>query len=101
LKTESDGYDLLWSHDILTWKQNDTEIYHPTLFTPVNIEFEANRNIISIKLDINSKSFFDVSFVREALSDGNANSVDIDDLAERINKKINVDGDLLEKKDKT
>ena len=88
LKTESDGYDLLWGHDILTWKQSDVEIYHPTLFTPVEIEFEPNRNIISIKLDINSKSYFDVSFVREALNENSTNLIDIDDLAERINKKI-------------
>ena len=37
--------------------------------------------------------FFDVSFVREALDDKNRNLVDIDSLAERINKKIN-DGDF-------
>jgi len=91
LKTESDGFDLLWSHDILTWKQNGTEIYHPTLFTPVNIEFEPNRNIISIKLDTNSKSYFDISFVREALNENSTNLIDIDDLAERINKKVSGD----------
>jgi very-short-patch-repair endonuclease len=93
LKTESDSYDLLWGHDILTWKQGGKEIYHPTIFTPVNIEFDADRNIISIKSEANSKSFFDVSFVREALNDENTNLVDIDSLAERVNKKIN-DGDF-------
>ena len=91
LKTESDGYDLLWGHDVLTWKQKGTEIYHPTLFTPVEIEFDPNRNIISIKPDINSKPYFDVSFVREALDENNTNLIDIDDLAERINKKISDD----------
>ena len=91
MKTESDGYDLLWGHDILTWKQGGAEIYHPTLFTPVEIDFEPNRNIISIKLDINSKSYFDISFVREALSENSTNLIDIDDLAERINKKISDD----------
>ncbi len=35
LKTESDSYDLLWGHDVLTWKQNGNEIYHPTFFTPI------------------------------------------------------------------
>ena len=29
LKTEKDSYDLLWSHDILTWSQKKKEIYHP------------------------------------------------------------------------
>lgn len=92
LKTESDGYDLLWGHDILTRKQNGTEIYHPTLFTPVEIEFEPNRNIISIKLDINSKPYFDISFVREALNESNGrNLIEINALAERINKKISDD----------
>ncbi len=88
LKTESDSYDLLWSHDILTWKQGNTEIYHPTLFTPVEIDFDSNRNIISIKPNINSKTFFDVSFVREVIDENNQNLPDIDELAERINKKI-------------
>jgi very-short-patch-repair endonuclease len=93
LKTESDSYDLLWGHDILTWKKDGKEIYHPTIFTPVAIEFDADRNIIFIKSDLNSKSFFDVSFIREALNEDNTNLVDIDSLAERINKKIN-DGDF-------
>jgi len=93
LKTESDGYDLLWGHDILTWKQKGKEIYHPTFFTPLIIEFDPDRNIISIRSDSNLKTFFDVSFVREALNDKNTNLVDIDSLAERINKKIN-DGDF-------
>lgn len=92
LKTESDGYDLLWGHDVLTWKQKGAEIYHPTLFTPVEVEFDPNRNIISIKPDINSKSYFDVSFVREVLDDNNTNLIDIDDLAERVNKKISAGG---------
>ena len=92
LKTESDGYDLLWGHDILTWKQKGAEIYHPTLFTPVEFEFDPNKNIISIKPDINSKPYFDVSFVREALDENNTNLIDIDDLAERINKEISNDG---------
>ena len=93
LKTESDSYDLLWGHDVLTWKQNGKEIYHPTFFTPLIIEFDPDRNIISIKSDSNLKTFFDVSFVREVLDDKNTNLVDIDSLAERINKKIN-DGDF-------
>ena len=89
LKTESDGHDLLWGHDILAWKQNGKEIYHPTFFTPTIIEFDPDRNIISVKSDSNLNAFFDVSFVREALEDKNTNLVDIDSLAERINKKIN------------
>ncbi len=89
LKTESDSYDLLWGHDVLAWKQNGKEIYHPTFFTPVIIEFDPDRNIISIKSDSSLKTFFDISFVREALNDKNTNLVDIDSLAERINKKIN------------
>jgi len=92
LKTESDGYDLLWGHDILTWKQRGSEIYNPTLFTPVKIEFDPSRNIISIKPDLNLKSYFDISFVREALDENNTNLIDIDDLAERVNKKINGEG---------
>lgn len=93
LKTESDSYDLLWGHDVLAWKQNGQEIYHPTFFTPLIIEFDPDRNIISIKSDSNLKTFFDVSFIREVLDDKNTNLVDIDSLAERINKKLN-DGDF-------
>jgi very-short-patch-repair endonuclease len=93
LKTESDSYDLLWGHDVLAWKQNGKEIYHPTFFTPLVIEFDPDRNIISIKPDSNLKTFFDVSFVREVLDEKNTNLVDIDSLSERINKKIN-DGDF-------
>lgn len=93
LKTESDSYDLLWGHDILAWKQEGEEIYHPTFFTPVIVEFDSDRNIIYIKSDTNLKTFFDVAFVREARKNENANSLDIDLLAERVNKKIN-DNDL-------
>ena len=38
LKTEDDSYDLLWGHDILAWKQNGKEVYHPTFFTPVSVK---------------------------------------------------------------
>lgn len=93
LKTESDSYDLLWTHDVLTWKNKGKEVYHPTIFTPVILDFDPDRNIISIKTDQNAKTFFDVSFVREALDDNNTNLADIDSLAERINKKI-IDGDF-------
>jgi very-short-patch-repair endonuclease len=93
LKTESDSYDLLWGHDILSWKQGGKEISYPTLFTPVTIEFDSDRNIISVNADTNAKSYFDVSFVREALGDENTNLMDIDSLAEKINKKIN-EGDF-------
>ena len=91
LKTEKDSYNLLWGHDILAWKQNNTEIYHPTFFTPVLIDFNSDNNIISIKSDSNSKTFFDVSFVREALSNENRNLNDIDSQAKKVNEKINND----------
>ncbi len=93
LKTESDSYDLLWAHDILTWKKNSKEVYHPTIFTPVVLEFDPDRNIISIKTEQNSKTFFDVSFVRESMDENSTNLADIDSLAERINKKI-IEGDF-------
>lgn len=88
LKTESDSYDLLWSHDLFTWKKGGKEVYHPTIFTPVVLDFDPDRNIISIKKDPNSRTFFDVSFIREVLDENNTNLADIDSLAERINKKI-------------
>ncbi|MDD3995147.1 MAG: AAA domain-containing protein [Bacilli bacterium] len=90
LKTELDNYDLLWGHDILTWKNGNSEIYYPTLFTPVSIELDAEKNTIFIKKDISIKSFFDISFIREALNEeASRNLVDIDSLADRINLQIN------------
>lgn len=94
LKTESDNYDLLWGHDIFTWKKGSDEIYYPTLFTPVNIELDAERNIIYIKKDINVKSFFDISFIRDILDEeASKNLVDMDYLAERINMQI-INGEI-------
>jgi len=93
LKTEGDSYDLLWGHDILTWKNGTEEIYHPTLFTPLVIEFNAERNIITLRSDENAQTFFDVAFIREALSEDSSALDDIDSLAERITLAIK-DGDF-------
>lgn len=88
LKTEEDNFDLVWSHDIITWKDKKGEIYHPTFFSPVVIDFDLERNIIYVKEDPNSTPFFDVSFIREALDDNSQNLPDIDTLSESINKEL-------------
>lgn len=89
LQTELDSFDLMWSHDILTWTKEGDEICHPTFFTPVKIEFSPDENKISIVKDEEQETFFDVSFVREALDDSNANLIDIDNLSESIANEIN------------
>lgn len=91
LKTEIDNFDLLWSHDIFTWKKNGDEIYHPTLFTPVMLDFDSEKNVISLKRDRNKKIIFDVSFIREALDENNTNLAEIDQLSEKINSNPDFD----------
>lgn len=85
LKTESDSYDLVWGHDVVTMKKGGDEIYHPTFFTPVTLDFDTDANIISVSADEQLKSFCDVSYIRDAIDEENANLADIDELAERIN----------------
>jgi very-short-patch-repair endonuclease len=91
LKTEIDNFDLLWAHDIFTWKKNGNEIYHPTFFTPTVLEFDPEKNIILLKRDQNKKLIFDVSFIREALDESNTNLAEIDELSEKINSDPNFD----------
>ena len=91
LKTEIDNFDLLWSHDVFTWRKNGNEIYHPTLFTPTVLEFDSEKNIISLKRDRNKRIIFDVSFIREALDENNTNLADIDQLSEKINSSNDFD----------
>lgn len=98
LKTEIDNFDLLWSHDIFTWKKNGSEIYHPILFTPIILDFDSENNIISLKRDRNKKIIFDVGFIREALDENNTNLVEIDQLSEKVNSDPDFDvwdSDLL------
>ncbi len=91
LKTEIDNFDLLWSHDLFTWKKNGSEIYHPTLFTPTILDFDSEKNVISLKRDRNKKIIFDVAFIREALDENNTNLAEIDELSEKINGDPNFD----------
>lgn len=91
LKTEIDNFDLFWSHDIFTWKKNNEELCHPTLFTPVILDFDSEKNIISLTRDHNRKLIFDVAFIREALDETNTNLADIDELAEKINSDPSFD----------
>jgi|AntRauTorckE6833_2_1112554.scaffolds.fasta_scaffold01617_10 very-short-patch-repair endonuclease len=85
LKTESDSYDLIWGHDVVTMKKGNDEIYHPTFFTPVTLDFDTDANIISVSADEQLKSFCDVSYIRDTIDEENVNLADIDELAERIN----------------
>jgi len=91
LKTESDSYDLIWGHDVVTMKKGNDEIYHPTFFTPVTLDFDTDANIISVSADEQLKSFCDVSYIRDALDEESANLADIDELAERINTAVDFD----------
>lgn len=91
LKTEIDNFDLLWSHDIFTWDKNETELHHPTLFTPLILEFDSENNIISFKKDHTKSIIFDIGFIREALNDSNTNLAEIDQLSETINSDPSFD----------
>ena len=91
LKTEIDNFDLLWAHDIFAWKKDGNEIYHPTLFTPTTLDFDSEKNVISLKRDRNKKLIFDVSFIREALDENNTNLSEIDQLSEKINSDPDFD----------
>lgn len=91
LKTEIDNFDLLWAHDIFTWKKDGVEIYHPTLFTPTTLDFDSEKNVISLRRDHNKKIIFDVSFIREALDETNTNLAEIDQLSEKINSNPDFD----------
>lgn len=91
LKTEIDNFDLLWSHDIFSWKKDGEEIFHPVLFTPVILDFDPERNIITLKRDVSKKLIFDLSPIREALDEDNTNLADIDKLSEEINSSLDFD----------
>lgn len=39
LKTEKENFDLLWTQDLITWKKDGEELYHPLFITPVTLEF--------------------------------------------------------------
>lgn len=82
LKTHEDGYQLLWSHDLLTWKKGGEIIYHPFLFTPVNLRFEADKKKIEVSIDSTQQLFFDPQFL-----DGLdiPNIIDIYDKSKAIN----------------
>ena len=61
-------------------------------FTPLTLEFDPDKNIMSVKSDLDSKTFFDISFVREVFTEDNNISLDdIDSLSETINREINED----------
>jgi len=63
LKTEKENYDLLWTHDLLTWKKEGEEIYHPLFLTPVILEFFPEERKIEIRKDNTLKTVFETSFL--------------------------------------
>lgn len=81
LKTESDSFDLFWGHDVFVWREKD--IYHPSLFTLVQIELDTEHKTIKIKkAESAQSSFLDIGFIREDLE---TNLIDVDDKADSIN----------------
>ncbi|MFW5885232.1 MAG: AAA domain-containing protein [Patescibacteria group bacterium] len=63
LKTEKENFDLLWTHDLITWKKDGEEIYHPLFLTPVTLEFFPEGRKIEIRKDNTSKTVFETSFL--------------------------------------
>jgi superfamily I DNA and/or RNA helicase/very-short-patch-repair endonuclease len=66
LKTEKENFDLLWTHDVLTWKKENEKIYHPLFITPVTLEFFPEERKIELRKDSTLKTIFETSFL-EAL----------------------------------
>ncbi len=63
LKTESESFDLIWTHDLLTWKKENEKIYHPLFITPVILEFIPEEKKIEIRKDNSLKTAFESSFL--------------------------------------
>lgn len=63
LKTESESFDLVWTHDLLTWKKESEKIYHPLFVTPIILEFIPEEKKIEIKKDNSLKTAFETSFL--------------------------------------
>ena len=63
LKTESESFDLVWTHDLLTWKKESEKIYHPLFVTPIVLEFIPEEKKIEIRKDNSLKTAFETSFL--------------------------------------
>ena len=63
LKTESESFDLAWTHDLLTWKKENEKIYHPLFVTPIILEFIPEERKIEIRKDNSLKTAFETSFL--------------------------------------
>lgn len=63
LKTEKENFDLLWTHDLITWKKDGEEIYHPLFLTPVALEFFPEERKIEIRKENTLKTVFETSFL--------------------------------------
>jgi len=63
LKTESENFDLLWTHDLLTWRKENEKIYHPLFVTPITLEFFPEERKIKIRKDNTLKTVFETSFL--------------------------------------
>lgn len=63
LKTEKDNFDLLWTHDLLTWKKDNEKIYHPLFITPVTLDFFPEERKIELRKDSTLRTLFETSFL--------------------------------------
>ncbi|MBP7859411.1 AAA family ATPase [Patescibacteria group bacterium] len=63
LKTESESFDLFWTHDLLTWEKENEKIYHPLFITPIILEFIPEKKKIEIRKDNSLKTVFETSFL--------------------------------------
>ena len=62
LKTESESFDLAWTHDLLTWKKENEKIYHPLFVTPIILEFIPEERKIEIRKDNSLKLLLKLLF---------------------------------------
>ncbi|HCE86337.1 MAG: hypothetical protein A2249_01815 [Candidatus Jacksonbacteria bacterium RIFOXYA2_FULL_44_7] len=63
LKTEQENFDLLWTHDLLTWKTENEKIFHPFFVTPITLEFFPEEKKIEVRKDNSLKTAFETSFL--------------------------------------
>lgn len=63
LKTEKENFDLLWTHDLLTWEKENEKICHPFFVTPIIIAFFPEEKKIEIRKDSSLKTIFETSFL--------------------------------------
>ncbi len=65
LKQSGEEYELLWGHDVLTWKKDNHSIFHPFFFTPLEIHFNPHESKIELVKSSTGGTFFEAMFLED------------------------------------